>query len=102
MIDHTKISKDEWLSLARSFYNDLLVEISITKENEWASGTCYLGWNCKDLVNHITSAITINFTLLIQMALQRKPVPEYGFNLFLRNANEVARRKNKTIPETIK
>ncbi len=99
--DHTQISKDEWIILARSFYNELLVEISKTKEKEWNLGTRYLGWNCKELVNHITSAITINFNFLIQLALQGKPVPEYGFNLFLRNANEVARRKNKTFNETI-
>jgi hypothetical protein len=99
--DHTQISKDEWLALARIFYNQLLVEISITKNNEWMSDTRYLGWNCKDLVNHITSAITINFNFLIQLSLQGKPVPEYGFNLFLRNANEVVRRKDKTINEII-
>ncbi len=78
-----------------------IVEISITKDKEWMFGTRYLGWNCKDLVNHITSSITINFNFLIQLSLQGKPVPEYGFNLFLRNANEVARRRDKTIDEII-
>ena len=101
MIDHTKISKKEWLALARSFYIHLIDELNKISEEEWKSTTRYLGWDCKDLVNHMTSAITINFNLLIQMALDGKPVPEPGFNLFLRNADEVARRRMKTITETI-
>jgi hypothetical protein len=49
----------------------------------------------------MTSAITINFNLLIEMALEGKPVPAPGFNLFLRNADEVERRKTHTITRTI-
>ena len=101
MIDHTKISKTEWLSLGRSFYSHLFTELDKLNEAEWNSHTCYLGWNCKDLVNHMTSAITINFNLLIQMALEGNPVPEPGFNLFLRNAEEVNRRRVKNTEETI-
>src|SRR5450432_25152 len=101
MIDHTKISKTEWLSLGRSFYSHLFTELDKLNEAEWNSHTCYLGWNCKDLVNHMTSAITINFNLLIQMALEGNPVPEPGFNLFLRNAKEVNRRRVKNTEETI-
>jgi Mycothiol maleylpyruvate isomerase N-terminal domain len=101
MIDHTKISKTEWLSLGRSFYSHLFAELDKLNETEWNSHTCYLGWDCKDLVNHMTSAITINFNLLIQMALDGNPVPEPGFNLFLRNAEEVKRRRVKNTAETI-
>lgn len=101
MIDHTKISKEEWLGLARSFYNHLFDEMNRVRLSEWKAATRYLGWNCKDLVNHMTSAITINFNLLIRMALDKKPVPEPGFNLFLRNASEVSHRKKSTIEETL-
>ncbi|MDI3320966.1 maleylpyruvate isomerase N-terminal domain-containing protein [Pinibacter soli] len=101
MIDHTKISKAEWLSLGRSFYSHLFTELNKLSEAEWRSSTRYLGWDCKDLVNHMTSAITINFNLLVKMALEEKPVPEPGFNLFLRNAEEVDRRRRKTTEETI-
>jgi hypothetical protein len=101
MIDHTKISKAEWLSLARLFYSHLVDALCKLSEAEWKSRTRYLGWDCKDLVNHMTSAITINFNFLIQMALEGNPVPEPGFNLFLRNAHEVARRRVKTTNETL-
>jgi len=101
MTDHTKISKEEWISLARRFYTHLIEELSKINEKQWSAPTRYLGWNCKDLVNHMTSAITINFNLLIQLALEGKPVPPPGFNLFLRNANEVARRRSNSIPKTI-
>jgi hypothetical protein len=101
VIDYTTISKNEWLDLANGFYRHLVTELKKFNEAEWRSRTRYLGWNCKDMVNHMTSAVTINFNLLIQMALEGDPVPKPGFNLFLRNANEVARRRTKTINETI-
>ena len=101
MTDYTTISKAEWINLARRFYLHLVTELKKFDESEWKSRTRYLGWDCKDLVNHMTSAITINFNLLIQMSLEGIPVPEPGFNLFLRNANEVARRRIKTTKETI-
>src|ERR1043165_3629997 len=101
MIDHKKISKLEWLSLAREYYTHLLEVMEGMSDREWRRRTRYLGWNCKDLVNHMTSAITINFNLLLQMALDGKPIPEPAFNLFLRNANEVARRRKNTVRQTI-
>lgn len=101
MTDYTKISKSDWLSLARTFYAHLFAELEGFSETAWHSATRYLGWNCKDLVNHMTSAVTVNFKTLIQMALDGAPVPHLGFNLFLRNADEVARRKNKSVPETL-
>src|SRR5580765_6342698 len=101
MIDHHKISKQEWLSLAREYYTHLLDVMEGMSENEWKRRTRYLGWDCKNLVNHMTSAITINFNLLLQMAFDGKPVPEPGFNLFLRNADEVARRRKNTVRQTI-
>lgn len=101
MTDHSQISKKEWISLARSFYSYLVDELYKMSDKEWKASTRYLGWDCKDLINHMTSAITINFNLLIQMALEGKPVPSPGFNLFLRNADEVARRRTDTIAKTI-
>lgn len=102
MTDYTQISKSDWLSLARTFYAHLFAEIAGFNEADWHSETRYLGWNCKDLVNHMTSAVTVNFKTLIQMALDGDPVPPLGFNLFLRNANEVARRKIKRFPKRLK
>lgn len=102
MTDHTKLPKKEWIFLARSFYTHLISELHKLNEKDWNAPTRYLGWDCKDLVNHMTSAITINFNLLIQMALEGKPIPAPGFNLFLRNADEVSRRRNNTVAQTIK
>ena len=101
MNDYTKLSKAEWVSLARQFYTHLFTELENFSDSEWQSATSYLGWNCKDLLNHMTSAISINFAVLLGLALKGTPVPPPGFNLFLRNAIEIDRRKNDSVAEIL-
>src|SRR5438309_838362 len=101
MVDHTLINKTAWLALGRSFYTYLLQKLEELNEAEWQTRTSYLGWTCKDLLNHMTSAITVNFNYLLGLSLAGNPVPPSGFNLFQRNADEVARRRRLSADDCI-
>ena len=93
MIDHRKLSTADWLDLAQGFYDRLGRYARSLPTDAWRRPTTYIGWDCRQLVAHLTSAITINFQLLIRMAREGKPLPPDGFNIFLRNAEAVAARR---------
>lgn len=97
--DYLSLSKKDLLELARSFYAHFNQVLSRLDEHSLSRRTQYLGWTGKEVLAHMTSAITENFQHLLGLALSGKPIPQPGFNLFLRNASEVHKRKNKTISE---
>jgi hypothetical protein len=99
MTDYTKVSKNEWLDLAEVYYDHLIKILEGFSKKEWNKTTSYLGWNCRRVLAHMTSAITINFNLLLEKALTGNPVPEPDFNFFLRNANDVKKRSKLSTSE---
>ncbi len=101
MVDHRQLNAEAWLELAEVFYARLGAYLRSLSTADWRRPTKYLGWNCRELTTHLTSAITINFRTLVDMAMQGKPLPPDGFNIFLRNAQAVHERRDRTIGQVI-
>lgn len=96
MVDYQGFSTAQWLTLAQDFYARLGRYMRSLPPSAWTRPTTYLGWDCLQLAAHLTSAITINFQLLVRMAREGTPVPPEGFNIFLRNAQAVRDRQTLT------
>jgi hypothetical protein len=102
MIDYLSLTRTDWLNLADGYYRHLSDEFERLSSKDWKRQTSYLGWNACEVLLHMTSAIEINFNHLTKLALSNKPVPEPGFNFFLRNADEVKKGSKSNVSDTIK
>jgi hypothetical protein len=101
MVDHRQLTTEVWLKLAENFYARLGTYMRSLSAAQWQRPTTYLGWNCLELATHLTSAITINFRTLVGMAMEGKPLPPAGFNIFLRNARAVDERRDRTVGQVM-
>jgi uncharacterized protein (TIGR03083 family) len=94
MIDYMSLSRKQWLDLSAIFYTRLKQELEMFSPADWERVTPYLGWRNRDVLAHMSSAISINFREVLDRALAGNPGAPSEFNTFARNAREVARSRN--------
>lgn len=100
--DYTALSRTQWLDLAGLFYARLEQELSAFKSSDWERVTPYLGWQNRDLIAHMASAISVNFRQVLDRALAGDPGAPPEFNTFARNAREVAHRRTGTVTPVLR
>ena len=101
MKDFTRLSRGDWLGLADRFYQRLDHTMASLTPTDWERPTPYLGWSCRDVLAHMTSAMPINFRQVLDRALAGNPAPPLEFDTFTRNAREVARRRSSAVVDLV-
>jgi uncharacterized protein (TIGR03083 family) len=99
--DFARLSRRDWLGLADRFYARLDRTLAALSDADWQRHTAYLGWRCRDVVAHMTSAIPVNFREVLDRALAGNPGPPAEFDTFTRNAREVERRRVTPVAELL-
>ena len=99
MSDFTRLSRREWLALADRFYARLDQTLASLTPAEWQRPTAYLGWRCRDVLAHMTSAMPVNFRQVLGRALAGDPSAPPEFDTFARNARAVAARRATPVAE---
>ena len=102
MSDFTRLSRGEWLALADRFYARLDRTLTTLTPAEWQRRTAYLGWRCRDVLAHMTSAMPVNFRQVLGRALAGDPSAPHEFNTFARNAREVAARRATPVADLLR
>jgi hypothetical protein len=100
-ISYDSISKAEWIGVAENYYQRLVRELRQLTTEDWDQMTPYLGWRGYEVLAHMASSNTMNFQLLLDLAMKGHPVPPAPFNFFLRNAAEVKKRRKHSISEIL-
>jgi uncharacterized protein (TIGR03083 family) len=100
--DFTRLSRNEWLALADRFYARLDRTLASLTPAEWQRRTAYLGWRCRDVLAHMTSAMPVNFRQVLGRALAGDPSAPPEFDTFARNAREVAARRATPVEELLR
>jgi uncharacterized protein (TIGR03083 family) len=99
--DFTRLSRRDWLALADRFYARLDTTLAGLTAAEWERPTPYLGWRCRDVLAHMTSAMPVNFREVLDRALAGDPSAPREFDTFTRNAREVARRRDTPVADLL-
>ena len=100
-VDYKTTSQAEWVALAEDYYKRLEFTLRQFTPRDWMHVTPYLGWRGYEVLAHMASSNTMNFQLLLDLAMEGRPVPNPPFDFFLRNAAEVRKRKNVPITEVL-
>jgi uncharacterized protein (TIGR03083 family) len=101
MIDYTSLSRSDYLALADEFYTHLFQVIESLSPAQWQARTQYIGWTAHQVLSHMASAIPVNFEQVLHRALAGDATAPPEFNTFLRNAQEVERRRDLSVQELL-
>jgi uncharacterized protein (TIGR03083 family) len=100
--DFTRLSRREWLALADRFYARLDQTLASLTPAQWLRPTAYLGWRCRDVLAHMTSAMPVNFRQVLGRALNGDPSAPPEFDTFARNARAVAARRATPVADLVR
>ena len=100
-VDYKTMSKVDWITLAEDYHKQLVITLQQLSSRDWMHVTPYLGWRGYEVLAHMASSNTMNFQLLLDLAMKGRPVPNPPFDFFLRNAAEVEKRRNLPIAEVL-